>query len=195
MLRKNYEIHHPRLPLRPYWITGISNIIYYWLEDRINIMKYKYTRKECNKEIEIIKRIFSDSQIMPGGWLETVTQYLHATQLMLLAQNEDRKDFYGESIGMKEQEKINRVRNTIRNNELNTLVGKLKCNGKKHFFDKGNICNCGGISFINPTTSPLEIEEIEELNGETFLNSEMIRKLNSLIRNQKKLYQFIKEKL
>lgn len=54
-------------------------------------MKYKYTRKECNKEIETIKRIFSDSQIMPGGWLETVTQYLQATQLMLLAQKEDRK--------------------------------------------------------------------------------------------------------
>lgn len=53
---------------------------------------YKYTRKECNKEIETIKRIFSGSQIMPGGWLETVTQYLHATQLMLLAKKEDNKE-------------------------------------------------------------------------------------------------------
>jgi hypothetical protein len=151
------------------------------------VKKYKYSRKEFLKKVGFL---FSKGKIL-------VPNEVDGEELMklLLAQKEDRKDFYGESIGMKEQEKINRVRNTIRNNELNTLVGKLKCNGKKHFFDKGNICNCGGISFINPTTSPLEIEEIEELNGETFLNSEMIRKLNSLIRNQKKLYQFIKEKL
>ena len=41
--KEKYEIHHPRLPIRPYWLTGISNIIYYWLEDRKN-MKYKYSK-------------------------------------------------------------------------------------------------------------------------------------------------------
>lgn len=129
---------------------------------------YKYTRKECNKEIETIKRIFSGSQIMPGGWLETVTQYLHATQLMLLAQKEDKKE----------------------------------C--KHQYLLKQDHCYCVvcGKS-TKPTPSPLEeIEEIEETTYDELNNNKVYKpktiigtKINALIRNQKKLYQLIKDKL
>lgn len=131
-------------------------------------MKYKYTRKECNKEIETIKRIFSGSQIMPGGWLETVTQYLHATQLMLLAQKEEKKE--------------------------------CKHNWKLTPDTWGETCfYCGKQRKIKTTSSPLEIEEIEEISkfhtNTTFKWVKLVDKVNQLISNQKKLYQLIKEKL
>ena len=124
--------------------------------------KYKYTRKECNKEIETIKRIFSGSQIMPGGWLETVTQYLHATQLMLLAQKEDRKELL--------TDKNNRVM-TNKKNKSSSISSEIDC-------------------VQTPIIESDHIEEIDKSVEHLWFG----KQINSLIRNQKKLYQYIKEK-
>ena len=59
---------------------------------------------------------------------------------------------------------------------------------------------CNGTGFINPTPSPLEIEEIEEIEEIKDLTCpiskfETEEILNSLIRNQKKLYQYLVNKI
>jgi len=168
-------------------------------------MKYKYTRKECNKEIETIKRIFSGSQIMPGGWLETVTQYLHATQLMLLAQKEDRKPTkkqlkYWERCG----------NGTVPSDVLNgeTMQDGKECEHNYVPFKNGGrgIClKCGQlpprlVKQDQHTPSPLEIEElkissIKPENATEWSLKIIAEKINELISNQKKLYQYIKEKI
>lgn len=67
----------------------------------------------------------------------------------------------------------------------------------------GDICvKCGKhiMDWDNPTPSPLEIEEIEEIkvNKLSYASynqwANIMNKINSLISNQKKLYQLIKEK-
>lgn len=65
-------------------------------------------------------------------------------------------------------------------------------------------CTGGEFKFyktLPPTHSPLEIEEIEEMkvNKLSYASynqwAKIMNKINSLISNQKKLYQFIKDKL
>ena len=78
-----------------------------------------------------------------------------------------------------------------------------ECKHKYDFINGFKCVKCGevteGLATIKtPTPSPLEIEEIEEIRPGFTINGKEIMTddspMNKLIRNQKKLYQYIKEK-
>lgn len=100
---------------------------------------------------------------------------------------------------------------TLRKKIIKNLLAKKEdkkewkpCDCPKGGIDgDGRVCDkCGGVEWVKVKSTPSPLggspypldffEEIEEIGG--YISFKEL-KINSLIRNQKKLYQFIKEKL
>lgn len=93
----------------------------------------------------------------------------------LLAQKEDRKEWQKEIL-------------------LGKDVGSPDGDCKIYGYWDNKTMVITRIEHTTPTPSPLEIEEIEKMSNYAD-TCEYIRTINSLISNQKKLYQYIKEKI
>lgn len=175
-------------------------------------MKYKYTRKEIvEKLVESVKAGVGYYKI-DGSTFHEIKDNLLATGSKYgnISQKEDKKECK-HKLGDKEE-----------HDNLGTyhIAGDTCVKCGKHIMDWDNptpspekeckhegdktdwhpqFCRKCGAEFMYDfsTPSPLEIEELREVkfgmdSNQTFEN--FYDAINSLIRNQKKLYQFIKEK-
>ena len=136
---------------------------------------YKYSREKINTFLENL--LTHHINLKDNNWVK-YSERLFDIRRDLLAQKEDRKECKHE-LGDKEE-----------HDHLGTyhIAGDTCVKCGKHIMD-----------WDNPTPSPLEgfeeIEEIEDYDGENMFNINPTKKaINKLIRNQKKLYQYIKEK-
>lgn len=160
------------------------------MKDKINFLN-----KECKTNWEIrfhgdyVDINYPDSPVTPDYEdYKSLDMALDEVIKDLLAQKEDRK----------EEQPCNNFKPASNDEGYETTKYPHQCPICKGW--RGFCLNCNkdhhenGWDSCNSTPSPLEgFEEIEEVE-EYFNRGELSTTINLLIRNQKKLYQYIKEK-
>lgn len=172
--------------------------------------KYKYCRNEI-KQIFANLSFWRDEEFTPEDGLKFIDMLLATVDKLTksdsLKNRVKKKDYYGEVMDEIESQKI--MMEQVDKPECNKGVQCLVCSrcGKdcpaedkpdkecKHRFCEANGDKCIKCNFIKPIkdSKPIkvefeEIEEIEDVDG----TSEAV---NILIRNQKKIIKFIKDRL